>query len=134
MKSKQKKSDLCKIPSMVAKFVIGYIYSIRIKLDLPSPSGSRTNQMHNKIYFPRSNRNAIPQIDHLLEVWNSSSLFVDPRSRVFRSTTAKPCKASGKKKTIHVYLNMNWSKLTVKEEIRKHHWQKDMYGKIFVLM
>ena len=106
MKSKQKKSDLCKIPSSVTKFVIGLICSIRIKPDLPSPSGFRTNHIQNTIYFPRSIKNAKTQIYHLPNICRSSSLFVDTRSKIFRSIAAKPYKACGNKQTTYAYPNI----------------------------
>ena len=69
------------------------------------------------------------QIDHLPEVCKSSSLFVDPSSRAFRSWAVKPCKACGNNTTIHEYLKMNWSKLTIKEEISKYYQHNNIYGK-----
>ena len=72
----------------------------------PIPSGSRTNQIHNTIYFPRSNRNASLQIDHLPKICKSSSLFVDPSSRVFISSPTKPWQASGNNQTSYAYPNI----------------------------
>ena len=46
------------------------------------------------------------EIDHLPEICKSSSLFVDPSSRAFRYSAAKPYKASGNKQTTHAYPNM----------------------------
>ena len=69
------------------------------------------------------------EIDHLPKICKSSSLFVDPSSKAFRSSAAKPCKASGNKQTIHAYPNMNWSKLTIKEESSNTitFMEKDLY-------
>ena len=41
-----------------------------------------------------------------LKICKSSSLFVDPSSTIFRSSTAKPCQASGNKQTAYVYPNI----------------------------
>ena len=49
----------------------------------------------------------VKQIDHLPEVCKYSSLFVDPNSRDFISSAAKPCRASGNKQKTHAYPNMN---------------------------
>ena len=49
----------------------------------------------------------VNQIYHLPKICKSSSLFVDPSSRVFIYSASKPCRASGNQQTIHVYLNMN---------------------------
>ena len=76
----------------------------------------------------------INQIDHLPEICKSSSLFVDPSSRAFKSSATKTCKASGNKQIVHAYTNMNWFKLTVKEESYKHHQHNNIYGNIFLLM
>ena len=55
-------------------------------------------------------------------------LIVDPRSITFRSQATKPCKLNGNKQTIQAYLDMNWSKLTVKEESSKHYQHNNIYG------
>ena len=73
-------------------------------------------------------------MDHLPEVFKSSSLFVDPSFRAFKYWATKPFRESENKKTVHAYLYMNWSKLIIKEEIYKHHQHNNIYVKRFVLM
>ena len=68
-------------------------------------------------------------IYRLPAICKSSSLFVDPSSRIFKSSAAKPYKANGNKQTVHVYPNMNLSKLIFKEVDSKHHQHKQCLWK-----
>ena len=66
---------------------------------------NKSNTQYNLLSQIKQNMQ-FNQIDRLPAIHKSSSLFVDPSSRVFRSSTAKPCRESVNEQIVHVYPNM----------------------------